>query len=272
MIVGFTESLNSPRETFGSNARKSYLYNARSDDGSDTASDVRTHALANTDATKDGLVRDDITVEPNGSSKLWIVTIDYVQFGFQQPEADTFERTISTGTMTVNVKVAKSIIAGYGAAGSSIPDVGRLVNMTDEGVEGVDIEIPTLELVETWERAEGDIDSSDIQTAFAALKTWNNANFKGFAPGEVFFDNFNAAQRPDGQWTLTYKFKCLPNATDIVISDDITVLEKLGWDYLWTYNEKVESNGRIIENPIAAYVHRLYDPSSFASLGIGVVW
>ena len=101
----------------------------------------------------------------------------------------------------------------------------------------------------------------------------NIGKFKGYAPGEVLFLGASGTRQgnhPDDDWEITFRFAVSPNQTDLKVGD-LTVKEKLGWDYLWVrYADDVsEDRKSLIKKPEAAYVERVYQAADFGGLGVG---
>lgn len=137
-------------------------------------------------------------------------------------------------------------------------------------VEGVDIQIPTYAFSETHILSDDTVDYPYRGTLFELAGTVNNADFKGLAAGECLMVGVSGHQRADADWELTFSFLCLPNRTDLVITDSITVASKDGWDYLWVlYEDFVDSLDGWTRQAVAAYVERVYERQDFSQLGIG---
>jgi hypothetical protein len=104
----------------------------------------------------------------------------------------------------------------------------------------------------------------------------NNGPFKGFNPGEVLFLGATGTLRDQFWWEITFEFAASPSLTNVVINeggtDQITVAEVGGWDYLWTTSTESEDGTAfaIALGLEAAYVDRVYDDGDLSFLGIGV--
>ena len=102
--------------------------------------------------------------------------------------------------------------------------------------------------------------------------TVNNGKFKGYAPGEVLFLGASGSRRgkhSDDDWEITFRFAVSPNRENLKIGD-LTIKEKLGWDYLWVrYADEVSSDQKsLVKKPESAYVERVYQAADFGGLGI----
>ena len=56
-----------------------------------------------------------------------------------------------------------------------------------------------------------------------------------------------------------------------IIVNDITDIQKKGWEYLWVrYADEEDAGAKVvIKRPIGVYVERVYEYADFAGLGIG---
>lgn len=139
--------------------------------------------------------------------------------------------------------------------------------------EGVEIIIPVLKFSIHYRRAK---DASEALW-FAYMKSIasitglvNNATFKTFAAGETLFLGGNGVQGIESDPVLDFQFAASPNITGLVF-DAIGPVAKGGHEYLWIdYEpEKDGTSKRARAKPIGVYVHQLYEPVSFAAIGVG---
>lgn len=189
-----------------------------------------------------------------------------------KPSLPSFETNDSvynfeiTGVPT-RVQQSKETMASYG---TEPEDFKGAINVQDGRVEGVDIIVPESTFSEThW------IDDSTMTAAYQRtiqniVGTVNDASFKGRAAGEVLFLGASGTKRGSDDWEVTFKFAYSPNVTNLSVGD-LTVSSKAGWNYLWVYYEQVKETetGGGVTQPKWAYVERVYNTSSFGSLGIG---
>lgn len=153
---------------------------------------------------------------------------------------------------------------------------GGLVNVTDDGVEGVEILNPKFSFSITSFVEDTELQSSIGAIAGSVAKV-NNASFNGFAAGEVLFVSASGSRRADEtSWEVNFAFMVSENLEDIEISTPlapsghIDVAEKLGWDYIWTravpYTDP--DTGRLGTAVEAVYVERMYESADFSLLPI----
>ncbi|MDR2440012.1 MAG: hypothetical protein LBE12_11685, partial [Planctomycetaceae bacterium] len=110
---------------------------------------------------------------------------------------------------------------------------GGLIGVTDDGVEGVDIDTAVSTFSETVYFYPWFITTSYVTFLARAYGCVNSSPFRGFAVGEVRFLGASGSYRSgDTAAELTFKFSVSPNATNIRVGN-ITIPFKYGWDYLW---------------------------------------
>lgn len=139
--------------------------------------------------------------------------------------------------------------------------------------EGVEVLIPALKFTIHYRRAK---DASETlwfnyMKAIAALSpSVNDATFKTFAAGEVLFLGGSGTQGIQSDPVLDFNFAASANLTGLIF-DSITGVSKGGHEYLWIdYEaEKDATTKRARAKPIGVYVHQLYEPKSFAPIGVG---
>lgn len=137
---------------------------------------------------------------------------------------------------------------------------------------GIDITMPVMNFSETHYFRASRVTTAYRKRLAELTGTVNIGKFKGYAPGEVLFLGASGTRQgnhPDDDWEITFRFAVSPNQTDLKVGD-LTVKEKLGWDYLWVrYADDVsEDRKSLIKKPEAAYVERVYQAADFGGLGI----
>lgn len=162
----------------------------------------------------------------------------------------------------------------YPATGRTAPDFKGAIGVKNTGrdaePEGVDIVIPGLKLTATYKWAAGTKDIAYVKAVAGLTGRTNNATFYTFAAGELLFLGMTGELTPVGTNEFQYHFLASANATGLTIGD-ITGIIKKGHDYLWVVFEADQDTSakKLVQRPLAAYVERVYDPASFATLDIG---
>ncbi|OWY70407.1 hypothetical protein B7486_16595 [cyanobacterium TDX16] len=161
---------------------------------------------------------------------------------------------------------------------SVAPDFGNSIGVSRDGIEGVDIIVPGYKWTETHYLSNSFV-TADYKRLLADFTgsvhggddVEANHRFRGFAPGEVLFLGAQGSRRGSGDWQLTFSFARLPNETDLQIGD-LTVDEKLGWQYLWIRSRQTvigDTEPVIGAAPSFVYVASVYPEKDFEQLGIG---
>jgi hypothetical protein len=183
------------------------------------------------------------------------------------------ETTFSFETGGGSQHIVQSIanIARYPAAGGTAPDFRGAIGVTNDSVEGVDIQVPIYTFSESHIILNELVTQAYKLTLFQLTGKVNTAGFKGFARGEVLFLGASGSKRGFDDWEITFRFAASPNATNLNIGG-IGGINKEGWQYLWIRYEDEEdvSAKTLIKRPSAIYIEQVYNYGDFALMGIGV--
>jgi hypothetical protein len=196
------------------------------------------------------------------ASNIWKATVLY---GLIDP--DDFTTTFDTTGGSQHITQSPLTVARYPA---NAPDMKGAIGFDGQRVNGTDIVIPAYTFTETHLKTKSQVNAA-YRAALARLTgRVNHASFKGFADGEVLFRGVSGSLIVSDsvqKWQLNFAFAVSPNLTDFYVGD-IPVAHKYGWDYLWVlYTETVNAN-RLIQQPAAVYVERLYATGDFGDLNI----
>ncbi|MDR2761353.1 MAG: hypothetical protein LBB88_01975 [Planctomycetaceae bacterium] len=210
-----------------------------------------------------------IEEDSGGADKTYIGRIRRTE---ELPELDLEnKRSISFEVSGSQTKMTHSLLTrGSWASGNNSPrDYGGLIGVTDDGVEGVDIDTAVSTFSETVYFYPWFLTSSYVAFLARAYGHVNMTPFRGFDIGEVRFLGANGSYRyGDTAVELTFKFAVSPNAMNIQIGE-IVIPFKYGWDYLWIRWADVKRNNVSVKTPIEAYVEQVYPGLNFYLLGIG---
>jgi len=234
-----------------------------------TLAEAKAYAAANGPAADGTLVRDDIQCtelcKGRVSAIFTFVHPDKKEEDQQPADPSEFSFDTTGGSAHITTSLGTT---SYPSMAS--PDYKNSINVTNDGVEGVDILAPKfsfqLKLVLNYD----DATMLTYALTLAALTgTTNDDTFKGFAEGEVLFAGAVGSKRTGGNWEVTYYFEAEENITGLTIGD-ITGIEKKGWEYLWVVFVKYEDTAlhMIVERPNAVYVEQVYYASDFSVLGV----
>ena len=252
--------------------------------GSDDEAEVYAEAVAESPTTWLGFIRQNIGVQRDGPGK-YTVAVRYgttglgggdVPTGTSSPTAPTSPASDSaalgagysfqTTGATVHLTQSLETISSTRAGGGDAPDFKQAIGVSKSGVAGVDVPAPSLKWTRTVARAS--VTRAYVRTLRNLTGKVNDDTFYGSAAGTVRYLG------ADGNWTgevwsITHHFEENENQSSIDVSADITVASKDGWDYLWVFYEKDESEDSVGETPVAAYVERVSERGNFALIEIG---
>lgn len=281
MSINFYEKVES-RGLTESREDKSIELNYVSTGSSDPVS-VRAAALLDLPRVYAGLYRKDLNVRHRGGELCDInITYGLIMPGEvlgEEPEPPAtldpdaplpLNYSFSTSGGTTHIVHSRATVSSFARGGGAAKNYKQAINVTDGPngeVAGVDIVTAQAEF--SLDARRGFISQNYFNTLFRLTGTVNDAAFKGFLPGEVLYLGAEGKSE-NGAWLLTHKFSAEPNQINLAVSSEITVTQKLGWDYLWVaYSEKVDAGNRV-RTAEYAYVEQVYRKTNFAQLEIGV--
>ena len=198
------------------------------------------------------------------ATNLWKATVYY---GGVDP--DDFTTTFDTTGGSQHITQSPQTVGRYPA---EAPPMQGAIGFDGQRVNGVDIVVPVYTFTEQHIRTQSQVNTAYRITLAQMTGCVNNAPFRGFADGEVQFRGASGQLtviEGEQKWSLHYVFAASPNRTDIPIGSTIVVPLKYGWDYLWVLYGDGISGDRLIQQPIGAYVERIYPFASFSQLDIG---
>lgn len=180
------------------------------------------------------------------------------------PDGET-EFELSTLAQTEHVVRALAQTHFPGSA-----DVGDLIGVNGDAVEGVDIYVPKVAYREIHERTT--LTKGYRRTLSELTAKVNDAPFKGWNAGEVLFLGATARRRGADPWRIDFSFAVEPNRILVVetVSGAVNA-PKNGWDYIWFAQARIASNNdtEIAHRIESAHVAQVYEYGNFSKLGIG---
>ena len=183
---------------------------------------------------------------------------------------DDMRRSISFEVSGTQTKITSSLLTrgGWSSGGMPPRNYGGLIGVTNDGVEGVDIDTAVSTFSETVYFHPAMLTSGFIGFLTRSYGCVNSVPFKGFDVGEVRFLGATGSYRQgDRGVEMSFKFAVSPNAWNIRIGN-ILVPFKYGWDYLWVRWADMEVDGVTVKVPIEAYVEMVYRGMNFYNLGV----
>ena len=148
--------------------------------------------------------------------------------------------------------------APSGVPSTKIPNFNGAIGVTKDGVEGCDVNVPSLTWTEHQLLPSSQITKAYILTIFNLSARMNADQWRIFAKGEALFMGASLQQSQGREgWTGDFRWIGSPNAVNIPVGN-ITVAAKLGHDYLWARYQDAVSNGNAVKIPKFVFVERVY--------------
>jgi hypothetical protein len=251
----------------------------------DWASETEVTAVALVNSTAPstylGYDKKTVSLKPQGAD-IFFFEVKYDSRDQQKPGDNTF--SFDTTGSNEKIYYSRNTIASYiPAGGAAAPDCKGGINVTEHGVEGVDIQTRKFSFEASQTYSPTDITSDVIGAIHRMTGMVNNDDWSPtiklvtfvFYAGEVRFDGARGTFKPDGTVEITYKFTASLGVNDP--DDDntdprrgfafpvgnIRILVKQGWDYLWIKYKQNTSGGATIQNAVAAYIEQVYEQTPF---------
>lgn len=182
-----------------------------------------------------------------------------------------FDTTGGTEHITHSLETIDSVNHTLGA---DAPDFKRAMNVNDNGVEGADIVAPKLQFSKTIQIATSAMNDAWVKALADQTATINDATWYGFGAKTVLLLGARGRQQGAGSVTadVEYLFAYSPKVEGLQFADEAgnfpDTIDKDGWDLLWVFFGRAESNGRTVRVPKAVYVERVYETSDFSLLPV----
>lgn len=165
-------------------------------------------------------------------------------------------------------------VADYPAAAE--PQFPGAINVSENGVDGMDIPTRAYSFEETHLLADADFTTAYQQVLFALSNSVNNGVFRGFQAGELRFAGVTWRSIGSGaarQWEVTYKFEASPNRTGLEFgrvggSGGVTGVDKKGWEHVWLRCEEEVTGTIVNKKVVSAHVRMPFEYGNFALLEI----
>ena len=222
-----------------------------------------------------GLVLNTVNYDNLGGGN-WDVTASYTHPDASDEERELdvgdYEFSFDTGGGTTTRTVSLGTTS-YPKSGETAPEwkgaIGVIKEANETRIDGVQIGISALKFSIRKRQPRTTITLEYVRTLKELTYTVNDAEWLGFAAGEVLFVGATGRQGTESDPEITYNFIVSDNATSLTVGD-ITVTTKPGHDYLWVFFEDIEdtSADMTVKQPKAAYVEQVYERTDFDELQI----
>lgn len=208
----------------------------------------------------------------NIGAQYWEVTSEYsTLLPALYTEEDDPEDPISGGISWDTTGNTEHITQALGTSsyGQNL-EIYDAINVSGDGVAGLDVVRPALRYSETWifpsSVAMGE---TFIGAVYRLTGTVNAKKFRFFDRGEALFMGARTQWSGGEPFVLvTFDFECRPNDDDAYVKG-LSGIKKDGWQYLWIwYAPKVESD-QLVRFPQCAFVQTVYPYEGWEDLLIG---
>ena len=229
--------------------------------------------IAEAPETLDGKVLDEDAsdVDELEGISAFIGVARYTRPSFARLDVNEERRSFQATARSIHVTHSLATVSSYAPATETAPDHGGAINVTPDGVAGVDIDKGSSTEIITHRMDVADLTAAWRAAVADALDgTYNSGAFRDYAAGELHLTQVSVPEYTDddSEVDVTFTFQVSPNATGLVVGT-ITGISKLGWHYLWVlYRNKDDGSGNLVKDPAAAYVEQVYVPFDYTTLGL----
>lgn len=217
-----------------------------------------------TDPEGTTLYPNDWPADPAGY-RAWTVRVDYAKRDPSLAEEVSFDISTETVTITQSLQTVNK----YAAPGDVAPDFRGAIGVEGDTVKGASVLSPKASYTITAKLAASAVTGAYQLALYNLVGKKNAAAFRGAKAGEILFAGARGRKLSAEEWEISFSFLFSQEAANIPVGN-INVTLKAGWDYLWVYYTIKKDNAakRLIQEPTAAYVEKVYEDGDFAGLGI----
>jgi hypothetical protein len=147
------------------------------------------------------------------------------------------------------------------------PNLGNVIGMSLDGVRGADIIIPLLEF--TLEGVISPFAMADVNTYYQLTGKVNASQWWNFAPGEALLQGVDFKLFDQIACRVSLKIACQPSVYNLVITPQIILPFKAGWDLVDVTYLPDTVGGFSAQVAKSARVLKVYLDGDFSDLGAG---
>jgi hypothetical protein len=209
-----------------------------------------------------------IRARATDTPEVWTIVGEYKSL-LRDDDGNAVDYTFSGTTSGASQNITQGL--DYQSYGNG-PNYQGAINVSPNGVEGVDVVVPKFEFTIDKVLPKGTLYFDYLKVLMQLTGTVNGAPFGPFARGEVLYLGADFSVKGGGDTSFNHKFVGSPNRTtangNALSFGDITNVEKLGHEYLWVDYVAAESQGFVIRQPRSVHVHQVYPFADFTALRI----
>jgi len=212
------------------------------------------------------------TVDETNTKGMWDGILSFVRPENVDPDQVDPDGEYNFEVTGLSAKITQSLETISSLASSEPPDFKGAIGVDGDGkVQGADIIVPqsSFSIVKDLPPATVNATFRTVTVPGLVGKT-NDTTFEDYLTGEVLLEGVSGSRLGGvGNWRMTYRFLVSKDATGIEIGD-LGTINKAGWDYLWIlYEDKEDAVAKkVVKEPVAAYVERVYKRGDFSGLGL----
>lgn len=229
--------------------------------------------VLNTDTDIVGVPRSDINIEPDDSVEgLWSVRVVYAygtpgSFDIEPSAVGEESTRYSTRGGSVLMTQALEHLGTYPPTTEEIPipNHGGAINVTKDGIKGIEVEVPGWTMIITRIYAADQITPAFIRGMYSASQTTNAVPWRGYEPGELRLVAVDLDPATIDTYKAVYEFTGQANLEDYTIGH-ILEIDKPGNAYVWSEHEKIEADGTTRQKLLCVHVERVYPETDFEAL------
>lgn len=197
----------------------------------------------------------------------WDATVAY---GVKEDQGiDGFSIDFDISGATQKITQSLEVLQTYYLDGDTPVDYQGALGVTKDGIEGIEIVVPTLSWNQRFILPDSAVDDEYLAGLMDIVGHTNGGQFGAFGPGTVLQSGMSGSKKGKEQWDLSAKFAASKNVSGRTIGQ-ITGINKGGWEYLEVHYADAadEAAKRLYRKPIQVDVHRVYDSADFARMKI----
>jgi hypothetical protein len=216
-----------------------------------------------------------------GEADIVLITCTYSKLGAPSSGGGESEPTFSYDFGSESEHIDRALAQVH--YGDKPRQTADLINVTNDEVQGLEINSPILDVCEEHVFTEAQFSPSMRRALRDHLQKTNEKTFREFAIGEVLFVGASARKQAK-RWYVTFQFRVRRNVSDLsftlwkpfgaaglvfTVIPSVVSVEKRGWQYLWIESVRMAQGDSVRVFPRAVHVATVYDEIDFGVLGIG---
>lgn len=242
--------------------------------GSNVETDIKAAVLADAPAT---VTVDTFTLQQTTlvitrlAATAWQAELNYR--AFEYPVPNDIEISFDTDGGSARITQALVHLSDHAPSGVTPANFFGAINVTEQGVEGITIEVPAFTFEYHATMTAASITQAYAATVGGLTKTVNTSSWHGFPAGSLLFRGAKVPKmrKSAPQATIEFRFRYEPLDSARTDANSIALPDRNGHDLLW-YSQRAEvdtSASRLIRRSVSAHIDRVYNYGNFNSLGLG---